>query len=54
MPRARYKFQRLVFNPANLILIYFSEKLQNLAEDAFGDAAQLVIEQFIYGENPHT
>ena len=51
---AKHKFQRLVFNPANQKLIDFLDKLQNLAKDAFGVAAQAIIEQFIYAKmSPH-
>ena len=50
----RHKFQRLVFNPANQKLFDFSDQLQILAKDAFGDAAQLSIEHFIYAKlSPH-
>ena len=49
---AEHKFQRLVFNPANQNLFDFLDKLQNLAEDSFGVAAQLIIEQFIYAKMP--
>ena len=49
---AKHKFQRLVFNPANQKLIDFLDELQKLAKDAFGVAAQEVIEQFIYANMP--
>ena len=49
---ARHKFQQLVFNPANQKLIDFLDELQKLAKDAFGVAAQAVIEQFIYAKMP--
>ena len=52
MATAKHKFQRLVFNPANQKLIDFLEELQKLAKDAFGVAAQAIIEQFIYAEMP--
>ena len=52
MATARYKFQRLVFNPANQKLIDFLDELQKLAKDAFGVAAQAIIEQFIYAKMP--
>ena len=52
MATARHKFQQLVFNPANQKLIDFLEKLQNLAKDAFGVAAQAIIDQFIYAKMP--
>ena len=54
MVKAKHKFQRLVFNPANEKLIEFPEELQKLAKDAFGVAAQVIIEQFIYAKmSPH-
>ena len=49
---AKHKFQRLVFNPANQKLIDFLDELQKLAKDAFGVAAQAIIEQFNYGKMP--
>ena len=52
MATAKHKFQRLVFNPANQKLIDFLDELQKLAEDAFGVAAQAIIEQFIYAKMP--
>ena len=52
MPTAKHKFQRLVFNPANQKLIDFRDELQKLAKDAFGVAAQAIIEQFIYAKMP--
>ena len=52
MATAKHKFQRLVFNPANQKLIDFLDELQKLAKDAFGVAAQAVIEQFIYAKMP--
>ena len=48
MATAKHNFQRLVFNPANQNLIGFLDELQKLAKDAFGVAAQAIIEQFIY------
>ena len=54
MATAKHKFQRLVFNPANRKLIDFLDELQKLAKDAFGVAAQAIIEQFIYAKmHPH-
>ena len=47
MTTAKHKFQRLVFNPANQNLIDFLDELQKLAKDAFGVAAQEIMEQFI-------
>ena len=52
MATAEQKFQQLVFNPANQKLIDFLDELQKLAKDAFGVAAQAVIEQFIYAKMP--
>ena len=52
MVTAKHKFQRLVFNPANQKLIDFLDELQKLAKDAFGVAAQAIIEQFIYAKMP--
>ena len=49
---AKQKFQHLVFNPANQKLIEFLDELQKLANDAFGVAAQAVIEPFIYAKKP--
>ena len=48
MATAKHKFQRLVFNPINQKLIDFLDELQKLAKDAFGVAAQAIIEQLIY------
>ena len=44
MATAKHKFQQLVFNPANQKLIDFLDELQKLAKDAFGVAAQAVID----------
>ena len=52
MATARHKFQQLVFNPANQNLIDFLDELQKLAKDAFGVAAQAIIDQFIYAKMP--
>ena len=52
MATAKHKFQRLVFNPANQMLTDFLDELQKLAKDAFGVAAQAIIEQFIYAKMP--
>ena len=52
MATARHKFQQLVFNPANQKLIDFLDELQKLAKDAFGVAAQAIIDQFIYAKMP--
>ena len=54
MATAKHKFQWLFFNPANQKLINFLDELQKLAKDAFGVAAQAIIEQFIYAKmHPH-
>ena len=52
MATAKHKFQRLVFNPANQKLINLLDELRKLAKDAFGVAAQVIIEQFIYAKMP--
>ena len=52
MATAKHKFQRLVFNPSNQKLIDFLDELQKLAKDAFGVAAQAIIEQIFYAKMP--
>ena len=52
MVTAKYKFQKLVFNPANQKLVDFLDELQKLAKGAFGIAAHAIIEQFIYAKMP--
>ena len=52
MATAKHKFEKLVFNSANQKLEDFLDELQKLAEDAFGIAAQAIIEQFIYAKMP--
>ena len=52
MATAKHNFQRLVFNPVNQKLVDFLDELQKLAKDAFGVAAQVNIEQFIYASKP--
>ena len=52
MATAKHKFQQLVFNPVNQKLIDFLDELQKLAKDAFGVAAQAIIDQFIYAKMP--
>ena len=52
MATAKHEFQQLVFNPANQKLIDFLDELQKLANDAFGVAAQAIIDQFIYAKMP--
>ena len=49
---AKHKFQKLVFNPANQILVDFLDEPQKLARDAFRIAAHAIIEQFIYARKP--
>ena len=52
MATAKHKFQQLVFNPVKQKLIHFLDELQKLAKDAFGVAAQAIIDQFIYAKMP--
>ena len=52
MATAKHRFQQLVFNPANQKLIDFLDELQKLAKNAFGVAAQAIIDQFIYAKMP--
>ena len=52
MATAKHKFQKLVFNSANLKLVDFPDELQELAKDAFRIAAHAIIEQFIYARLP--
>ena len=52
MTKAKHIFQGLVINPVSLKLIDFLDELQKLAKDAFGVAAQAIIEQFIYVKMP--
>ena len=52
MATAKHNFQRLVFNPLKQRLINFLDELQEIAKDAFGVAAQVIIEQFIYAKMP--
>ena len=52
MATAKHKFQQIVFNPANQKLIDFLNELQKLAKDAFGVAAQAIIDQFINATMP--
>ena len=52
MATAKYKFQKLVFNPGNQKLVDFLDELQKLAKDAFGIAAHAITEQFIYAKMP--
>ena len=52
MATAKHKFQRLVFNPANQKLIDLLDELQKVAKNAFGVAAQVIMEQFIYAKMP--
>ena len=42
-----------MFDPANEKLIDFLDELQKLAKDAFGVAAQVIIEQLINAKLPH-
>ena len=52
MATAKHKFQQLVFNPGNQKLIDILDEFQKLAKDAYGVAAQAIIEQFIYAKMP--
>ena len=52
MATAKHKLQQLVFNPVNQKLFDFLDDLQKLAKDAFGVAAQAIIDQFIYAKMP--
>ena len=52
MATAKYKFQHLVFKPANRKLIDFLDELHKLAKDAFGVDSRAIIDQFIYCKMP--
>ena len=52
MATAKHQFQRLIFNPANQKLIDFLDEIRKLPKDAFGVAAQAIIEQFIFAKIP--
>ena len=52
MATAKHKFQQLVFNPVKKKLIDFLDELQKLAKNAFGVAAQAIIDQFIHAKMP--
>ena len=52
MATPKHNFQKLVFNPANQNLKDFLDEPQKLAKDAFGIAAHVIIEQFIYAKKP--
>ena len=52
MATAKHKFQKHVFNPANQKLVDFLDELQKLVKDAFGIAAHVIIEHFIYAKKP--
>ena len=52
MARAKHKFQRLIFNPANQKLFHLLDEFQNLSENAFGVAVQPIIEQFMFAKTP--
>ena len=47
---AKHRFKRLVFSPANKKLIDFLNELRKLAKDAFGVAAQAILQQFKYAK----
>ena len=52
MATTKHNVQHLVFNPVNQKLIDYLDEFQNLAKDAFGVAAQAIIDQFIYAKMP--
>ena len=52
MATAKHKLQKLGFNLANQKLVNFLDELQKLAIDAFGIAAHVIIEMFIYAKMP--
>ena len=52
MATAKHKVKKFVFNTANHKLVDFFDELQKLANDAFGIAAQAIIEQLIYAKMP--
>ena len=49
---SKHKLQQMIFDPANQKLIDFLDELLKLAKDAFGVAAQAIIQQFIYAKMP--
>ena len=52
MATAKHKFQRIVFNTVNQKLIGSLDEVKKPAKEAFGFAAQAIIEQFIYAKLP--
>ena len=52
MATAKCKNQGLVFNPATQKLIDFLDDLQKLAKDAYGFAAQTIVEHFMHAKMP--
>ena len=52
MATTKQKVQLLLLNPVNQKLIDYLDELQKLAKDAFGVAAQAIIDQFIYAKMP--
>ena len=50
MARVKHKFQRLVFNPANRMLIHFLDELQKWAKVSFEAAARAIIDILIIAE----
>ena len=52
MATSKHKFQKLVINLAYQKLVDFLDELRKLARDAFGIAAQAIIEQFIHAKMP--
>ena len=52
MATAKYKIQELVFKPGNQNLVDFLDEHRELAKDAFGLAAYIFFEQFIFAIMP--
>ena len=54
MATAKHKFKQLAFKPVNQNLFDFLDEFQKLAKNAFGVAAQAIIELFISAKmSPH-
>ena len=49
---AKHKWNKLAFDPNTKSLSYFSEKLNECAERAFGDSAQHMIDSLLYAKLP--
>ena len=52
MVTAKHKLKKFVFNQANQKFVEFLDELRQLAGEAFGIAAHVIIEQFIYDKMP--